>query len=69
MDMKHFFRVLTKDLSFLKDPEGRMVWPKYGTSGGITTEWLFYYDIYHQIGNTNPLAGGYIDSLSTPQVY
>jgi hypothetical protein len=69
MDMRHFFRVITKDLSFLKDPEGRMIWPKYGASGGITTEWLFYYDVYHQVGNTNPLAGGYIDALATPQIY
>lgn len=69
LDMSNWGRVVSKELSFFKDPEGRMVWPKYGTSGGITSEWMFYYDIGHQIFNTNPLRGGYIDSLATPQVY
>jgi hypothetical protein len=69
MDMKHFFRVIMKELGFFKDPDGKMHFVKYGASGGITSEFFFYIDVYHQIGNTNPLAGSYIDSLATPQVY
>ena len=69
MDMRHFFRVVAKDLSFFKSPEGQMLFPTYGDSGGPNAQWLFYYDIYHQIGNTNPLAGAYIDQLAVPNVY
>lgn len=67
--LKHWGRVVTKDLGFLKDPEGRMVFPQYGPNGAPSTTWLLYADIYHQIFNTNPLAGGFIDSLATPTVY
>lgn len=69
LDMQNWGRVVSKDLSFFKDPEGRICWPPYGTSGGIMSEWMFYIDIGHQVFNTNPLRGGYIDSLATPQVY
>ena len=67
--MAHWGRLVTKELGFLKDPEGRMIFPQYGPSGGPTTTWLFYIDIYHQIFNTNPLMGGFIDTLATPTVY
>jgi hypothetical protein len=67
--LKHWGRIVTKELGFLKDPEGRMVFPQYGPNGAPSTTWLIYADIYHQVYNTNPLAGGFIDTLSTPTVY
>ena len=69
MEMSSFLRVVTKDLGFFKDPEGKIYWSKYGPDGTPTSEFLFYYDIGHQIGNTNPLRGGFIDQLATPNIY
>lgn len=68
-DMKRWLRVVSKELSFYKNMDGQMVFQQYADSGGIAAAWLFYYDIGHQIGNTCPLAGGYIDNLAVPQLY
>ncbi len=69
LDMSNWGRVVSKELAFYKGPDGEIAFPKYGATGGITSEWLQYIDIGHQIFNTNPLRGGYIDALATPQVY
>lgn len=68
-DYSKFLRVVSKELSFYKDLEGRMVFPQYGDSGGIAASWLIYWDIGHQIGNTSPLSGGFIDTLAVPNIY
>ncbi len=69
LDMKRWLRVVSKELSFYKNMDGQMVFQQYGDSGGIAAAWLFYYDIGHQIGNTCPLAGGFIDNLAVPNLY
>lgn len=69
LDLNMWGRVVSKELSFYKDMYGTMLWPGYGSSGGIKASWLFYYDIGHQIYNVNPLHGGFIDVLAVPNVY
>ena len=69
LDMSRFLRVVTKEMSFYKNFDGQMWFQQYGDSGGIASSWLIYYDIGHQIGNTCPLAGGFIDNLAVPNLY
>ncbi len=69
LDMSRWLRVVTKEMSFYKNFDGQMWFQQYGDSGGIAASWLIYYDIGHQIGNTCPLAGGFIDNLSIPNLY
>jgi hypothetical protein len=69
IDMSRWGRVVSKELSFYKNLDGQMVFQQYGDSGGIAASWLFYYDIGHQIFNTCPLAGGFIDNLAVPNLY
>lgn len=69
LDISKWLRVVSKELSFYKDLEGRMVFPQYGDSGGIAASWLIYWDIGHQIGNVSPLSGGFIDTLAVPNIY
>ncbi len=68
-DMTRWGRVVSKELSFYKNLDGQMIFQQYGDSGGIAAAWLFYYDIGHQIFNTCPLAGGFIDNLAVPNLY
>jgi hypothetical protein len=68
-DMSRWLRVVSKEISFYKNLDGQMVFQQYGDSGGVAAAWLFYYDVGHQIGNTCPLAGGFIDSLAAPNLY
>lgn len=67
--LKHWGRVVSKELGFFKDYEGKMIFPTYGASGGINASWLFYYDIGHQIWDDNPLMGCYLFSLAVPQIF
>jgi hypothetical protein len=69
LDLDVWGRVVSKEISFYKDIEGRMIFPQYGNSGGIAATWLFYYDIGHQIFVTDPLRGGFVDTLAVPNVY
>lgn len=69
LDMTRWGRVVTKELSFYKNLDGQMIFQQYGDSGGIAASWLFYYDIGHQIFNTCPLAGMFIDNLAVPNLY
>lgn len=69
LDISRWGRIVTKELSFYKNPDGQMLFQQYGDSGGIAAAWLFYYDIGHQIYNTCPLAGSFIDNLAVPNLY
>ena len=69
LDMSRWLRVVSKEMSFYKDFDGRIAFNQYGDSGGVAAAWLLYYDIGHQIGNTCPLAGGFIDALAIPNLY
>lgn len=69
LDMSRWGRIVSKEMSFYKDFDGKIAFQQYGNSGGVAASWLLYYDIGHQIFNTCPLAGGYIDGLAILNLY
>lgn len=66
---KLWTRVQIKKIGFYTDPDGRKIFPVYGTSGGLASSWIMYYDIGFNIGHRRPAGGSYIDGLTIPTGY
>ena len=45
------------------------MFPIYGTSGGISAAFIFYFDTGFQVWNDSPRSGAYIDALARPTGY
>jgi len=48
---------------------GNTVFPIYGTSGGVSAAFIFYFDTAFQLWNDSPRSGAYIDALARPAGY
>jgi hypothetical protein len=68
LDLSHWGRAVTKDIDFF-EIGGNTVFPIYGSSGGVSAAFIFYFDTGFQVWNDSPRSGAYIDSLARPNGY
>jgi hypothetical protein len=68
LDLSHWGRAVMKDIDFF-EIGGQTVFPIYGTSGGISAAYIFYFDTGFQLWDDSPRSGAYIDSLARPSGY
>ncbi len=68
LDLSHWGRAVMKDIDFF-EIGGQTVFPIYGTSGGLSASYIFYFDTGFQVWNDSPRSGAYIDSLARPSGY
>jgi hypothetical protein len=68
LDLSHWGRAVMKDIDFF-EIGGQTVFPIYGTSGGISAAYIFYFDTGFQVWNDSPRSGAYIDTLARPSGY
>jgi hypothetical protein len=45
------------------------VFPIYGTSGGLSAAFIFYFDTGFQVFSDSPRSGAYVDGLARPTGY
>ncbi len=68
LDLSHWGRAVMKDIDFF-EIGSQTVFPIYGTSGGISAAFIFYFDTGFQVWNDSPRSGSYVDSLARPSGY
>ncbi len=68
LDLSHWGRAVMKDIDFF-EIGGQTVFPIYGSSGGISAAFIFYFDTGFQVWNDSPRSGAYIDALARPSGY
>jgi len=68
LDLSHWGRAVMKDIDFF-EVGGQTVFPIYGPSGGISAQFIFYFDTGFQVWNDSPRSGSYIDTLARPNGY
>ncbi|MGB6684179.1 MAG: hypothetical protein WBH24_11080 [Candidatus Acidiferrum sp.] len=68
LDLAHWGRAVMKDIDFF-EIGGQTVFPIYGTSGGISAAFIFYFDTAFQLYTDSPRSGAYIDTLARPLGY
>src|SRR5229473_3235830 len=68
LDLSHWGRAVMKDIDYF-EVGGQTVFPIYGTSGGISASFIFYFDTGFQVWNDSPRSGSFIDSLARPSGY
>jgi hypothetical protein len=68
LDLSHWGRAIMKDIDFF-EIGSQTVFPIYGTSGGISAAFIFYFDTGFQVWNDSPRSGSYVDSLARPSGY
>ena len=68
LDLAHWGRAVMKDIDFF-EIGGQTVFPIYGTSGGISAAFIFYFDTGFQVYSDSPRSGAYIDMLARPSGY
>jgi hypothetical protein len=68
LDLSHWGRAVMKDIDFF-EIGGQTVFPIYGSSGGVSAAFIFYFDTGFQVWNDSPRSGAYIDALARPQGY
>jgi hypothetical protein len=68
LDLSHWGRAVMKDIDYF-EIGGQTVFPIYGTSGGISAAFIFYFDTGFQVWNDSPRSGSYVDTLARPSGY
>jgi hypothetical protein len=68
LDLSHWGRAVMKDIDFF-EVGGQTVFPIYGTSGGVSAAFIFYFDTGFQVWDDSPRSGSYIDTLARPSGY
>ncbi|MGH9776748.1 MAG: hypothetical protein ACRD50_17620, partial [Candidatus Acidiferrales bacterium] len=68
LDVSHWGRAVMQDIDFY-DVGGQVVFPIYGTSGGLSAAYIFYFITGFQVWNDSPRSGAYIDNLALPSGY
>lgn len=65
---KCYFRCENQPIDFL-EYGGQTIFPQYGASGGLATSTFFYLWEGVQVGNENPRAGAFMDTIAIPPGY
>ena len=68
LDLSHWGRAVMKDIDFF-EIGGQTVFPIYGSSGGVSAAFIFYFDTAFQVYSDSPRSGAYIDGLARPSGY
>jgi len=68
LDLSHWGRAVMKDIDYF-EVGGQTVFPIYGTSGGLSAAFIFYFDTGFQVFSDSPRSGAYIDALARPSGY
>jgi hypothetical protein len=68
LDLSHWGRAVMQDIDFY-DVGGQTVFPIYGTSGGLSAAYIFYFVTGFQVWNESPRSGAYINNLAIPTGY
>ena len=68
LDLSHWGRAVMKDIDFF-EIGGQTVFPIYGSSGGVSAAFIFYFDTGFQVWNDSPRSGAYVDGLARPSGY
>lgn len=68
LDLSHWGRAVMQDIDFC-DVGGQTVFPIYGSAGGISAAYIFYFVTGFQVWTDPPRSGAYIDSLAIPTSY
>jgi hypothetical protein len=68
LDLTHWGRAVMQDIDFY-DVGGQTLFPIYGTSGGISAAYIFYFVTGFQVWNDSPRSGAYISNLAIPTGY
>ena len=68
LDLTHWGRAVMKDIDYY-EVGGQTVFPIYGTSGGLSAAYIFYFDTGFQMFSDSPRSGSFLDNLARPQGY
>ncbi|MGB9010979.1 MAG: hypothetical protein WCC18_20355 [Candidatus Acidiferrales bacterium] len=68
LDLSHWGRAVMQDIDFY-DVGGQTVFPIYGSSGGISAAYIFYFVTGFQVWNESPRSGAFINNLAIPTGY
>ena len=68
LNFKHWFRLETRSLQ-MHDVGGQTLFPVYGSSGGLESSEIFYYELMCQFGLGQPRREAYLPSISIPRFY
>ena len=68
LDLSHWGRAVMQDIDYY-DVGGQTLFPIYGTSGGISAAYIFYFITGFQVWNDSPRSGAYISNLALPSGY
>lgn len=68
LDLSHWGWAVMQDIDFY-EVGGQTVFPIYGTSGGISAAYIFYFIVGMQVWTDSPRAGSYIYNLAIPSGY
>jgi len=68
LDLSHWGRAVMKDIDYFEVGD-QTVFPIYGTSGGLSAAFIFYFDTGFQVFSDSPRSGAYIDGLARPIGY
>ncbi len=68
LDLSHWGRAVMKDIDYY-EVGGQTVFPIYGTSGGLTAAYIFYFDVGMQLWSDSPRSGAFLDNLARPSGY
>jgi len=68
LDLSHWGRGVMKDIDYFEVGD-QTVFPIYGTSGGLSAAFIFYFDTGFQVFSDCPRSGAYIDGLARPTGY
>jgi len=68
LDLSHWGRAVIKDIDYFQVGD-QTVFPIYGTSGGLSAAFIFYFDTGFQVFSDSPRSGAFIDGLARPIGY
>src|SRR3989441_4190553 len=68
LDLSHWGRAVMKDIDYYS-VGGQTVFPIYGTSGGLTAAYIFYFGVGMQLWSDSPRSGAFLDNLARPSGY
>jgi hypothetical protein len=68
LDLSHWGRAVMQDIDFY-DVGGQTVFPIYGSSGGLSAAYIFYFVTGFQVWNESPRSGAFINNLAIPAGY
>jgi hypothetical protein len=68
LDLSHWGWAVMQDIDFY-EVGGQTVFPIYGSSGGISAAYIFYFIVGLQVWTDSPRAGAYIYNLALPSGY